>query len=57
MIDRVRRPFDAVSTRALLVLATLGVALPLIIAVVALAQRRWYPVLDLAMTEFRVQGR
>ncbi len=55
MIDRVRRPLEAVSTRTLVVLATLGVALPLIIAVVALAQRRWYPVLDLAMTEFRVQ--
>ena len=30
-------------------------ALPLIVAVVVLAHRRWYPVLDLAMTEFRVR--
>mgnify|MGYP000067351393 CR=1 FL=1 len=35
-------------------LATMVVALPLVVAVVALAQRRWVPVLDLAMTEFRV---
>ncbi len=31
------------------------VGLPLIVAVIVLAQRRWFPVLDLAMTEFRVR--
>jgi len=31
------------------------VSLPLVIAIVALAGRDWYPVLDLAMTEFRVR--
>ncbi|MGB3733539.1 MAG: hypothetical protein WA964_01185, partial [Ilumatobacter sp.] len=36
-------------------IAAAVVALPLIVAVAALAQRRWYPVLDLAMTEFRVR--
>lgn len=36
-------------------LTTLGVALPLVVAVIVMAQRRWIPVLDLAMTEFRVQ--
>lgn len=36
-------------------LAVVGVALPLIVAVIALAGRRWYPVLDLAMTEFRIR--
>lgn len=36
-------------------LATLAVALPLIVAVISLAGRRWYPVLDLAMTEFRIR--
>lgn len=32
-----------------------GLALPLIVAVISLAGRRWYPVLDLAMTEFRIR--
>ncbi len=36
-------------------IGTLVVGLPLIVAVVALAGRRWYPVLDLAMTEFRLR--
>jgi hypothetical protein len=55
MIDRVRRQLDALSGRTLIILATLSVALPLVVAVIALAQRRWYPVLDLVMTEFRIQ--
>jgi len=55
MINRLRERFDGLSARALILLATLGVAMPLVVAVIALAQRRWYPVLDLAMTEFRVQ--
>jgi hypothetical protein len=38
-----------------ILIATLIVGLPLIVAVIALAQRRWFPVLDLAMTEFRVR--
>ena len=53
MIARLRGRLDALSDRTLILLATVAVALPLIVAVVALAQRRWYPVLDLAMTEFR----
>jgi hypothetical protein len=55
MIDRVRRQLDALSARTLIAGASLVVALPLLVAVVALSQRRWYPVLDLAMTEFRIQ--
>lgn len=51
MIDRVRR----LPTPAIVALSTFVVALPLVVAVVALAQRRWYPVLDLAMTELRVR--
>jgi hypothetical protein len=35
--------------------ASLVVGLPLIVAVIALRGERWYPVLDLAMTEFRVR--
>ena len=35
--------------------AALVVGLPLLVAVVALRARHWYPVLDLAMTEFRVR--
>ena len=46
---------DRVSSRWLGVIAGAAVALPLIVAVVALSQRHWYPVLDLAMTEFRVR--
>ena len=46
-----RRP----STPVVIGVGVLGVALPLIIAVVALAGRRWFPVLDLAMTEFRIR--
>ena len=46
---------DRVSSRWLGVIVGATVALPLVVAVVALAQRRWYPVLDLAMTEFRVR--
>ena len=55
MIGRWRSRLDALSDRTLILLATGAVALPLVLAVVALAQRRWYPVLDLAMTEFRIQ--
>jgi hypothetical protein len=44
-----RRPVAAVA------LATAVVALPLLIALVDLTRTRWYPVLDLAMTEFRVR--
>lgn len=51
MIDRLRRLPD----RAVIGMCVVGVALPLVVAVVALAQRRFYPVLDLAMTEFRVR--
>jgi hypothetical protein len=51
MNDRLRRLPD----RAVIGLCVVGVALPLVVAVIALAQRRWYPVLDLAMTEFRVR--
>jgi hypothetical protein len=36
-------------------LTVVGVALPMIVAVIALAGRRWFPVLDLAMTEFRIR--
>lgn len=50
---RVRR-FAGCSS-GLIVLVCLGLAVPLLMAVVALAQRTWYPVLDLAMTEFRIR--
>lgn len=40
---------------AVIALTVVGVALPMIVAVIALAGRRWYPVLDLAMTEFRIR--
>jgi hypothetical protein len=43
------------SSAGLIVLVTVGLAVPLLVAVIALAQRRWYPVLDLAMTEFRIR--
>ncbi len=46
---------ERVSSRWLGVIAASVVALPLLVAVLALAQRRWYPVLDLAMTELRVR--
>ena len=39
----------------LLPVAVAVVGLPLMVAVVALAADQWYPVLDLAMTEFRVR--
>jgi hypothetical protein len=47
-----RRPLR---TGVLAPLALLVVALPLLVAVIALHADRWYPVLDLAMTEFRVR--
>lgn len=40
---------------AQIALTVVGVALPLIVAVISLSGRRWYPVLDLAMTEFRIR--
>jgi hypothetical protein len=43
------------SSAGLIVLVTVGLAVPLLVAVIALTQRRWYPVLDLAMTEFRIR--
>ncbi len=46
---------DRVPSRWFGVIVGMVVALPLMVAVVALSQRRWYPVLDLAMTEFRVR--
>ena len=46
---------NAMSPRRLGVIAGAIVAIPLGIALVALWQREWNPVLDLAMTEFRVR--
>jgi len=40
---------------SLIMLVSLGLAVPMLVAVIALAQRPWYPVLDLAMTEFRIR--
>ncbi|MEI2422374.1 hypothetical protein V6O07_18990, partial [Arthrospira platensis SPKY2] len=37
------------------VLVGLLTSLPLIVAIIVLRWRPWYPVLDLAMTEFRVR--
>lgn len=39
----------------MLVPVAIGVATPLVVAVATLSGRTWYPVLDLAMTEFRVR--
>lgn len=36
-------------------IATAAVSLPIVVAVIALAGRDWYPVLDMAMTELRVR--
>jgi hypothetical protein len=41
--------------RATVIVATIVVAVPLVVALVDLGSSRWYPVLDLAMTEFRVR--
>lgn len=46
---------DRIPSRWLGVVSGLVVALPLVVAVAALSERRWYPVLDLAMTEFRIR--
>ncbi len=46
---------ERLSNRWLGALTVAALAMPLVVAVAALAQRRWYPVLDLAMTEFRVR--
>ena len=53
---RLRLPAGA-RTRPLLVGAGLLalLALPLIVALTVLAQKRWYPILDLAMTELRIR--
>ncbi len=50
-----RRRHPAAHRALLLALAALGIGLPLLVAVVALRAERWFPVLDLAMTEFRVR--
>jgi hypothetical protein len=53
-----RRTFDvrtAVESPWAVVAAVVAVAVPFVIAAVRLATQRWYPVLDLAMTEFRVR--
>jgi hypothetical protein len=42
-------------TALAIVAVTVAIALPLIVAVIALSGRRWYPVLDLAMTELRIR--
>ena len=39
----------------IIALATAVVGLPLVVAIVALRGQRWHPVLDLAMTEYRVR--
>jgi len=49
------RPGWLTSSPTTIVAVTIAVALPLIIAVATLSGRRWFPVLDLAMTEFRVR--
>src|SRR5207342_2482443 len=53
---RLRLP-TGVRSRPLLIGAGLLalLALPLIVALAVLAQKRWYPILDLAMTEIRVR--
>ncbi len=53
--DDVRRRSWIRSPLATVVAVTIAVALPLIVAVATLSGRRWFPVLDLAMTEFRVR--
>ncbi len=49
------RPGWLTSSWTTIVVVTIAVALPLIVAVATLSGRRWFPVLDLAMTEFRVR--
>jgi hypothetical protein len=50
-----RRPAWLMTPWTTIVVVTIAVALPLIVAVATLSGRRWFPVLDLAMTEFRVR--
>jgi hypothetical protein len=50
MEDPVRR-----TTRSDVVIAAAVVVVPLVVAVAVLSARRWYPVLDLAMTELRLR--
>ena len=50
MVDSVRR-----ARRFELALAAAVVVVPLVVAVAVLSARRWYPVLDLAMTELRLR--
>ena len=53
---RVRLPRGARSRPLLIGAGLLALlALPLIVALAVLAQKRWYPILDLAMTELRVR--
>ena len=53
---RLRLPTGARSRPLLIGAGLLALlALPLIVALVVLAQKRWYPMLDLAMTELRVR--
>ena len=54
-VDDGRRPSWPGSHWFAIVVVTVCVALPLIVAVATLSGRRWFPVLDLAMTEFRVR--
>jgi hypothetical protein len=50
MVDSVRR-----ARRSELAIAAAVVVVPLVVAVAVLSARRWYPVLDLAMTELRLR--
>ena len=53
---RLRMPAGARSRPLLIGAGLLALlALPLIVALAVLAQKRWYPILDLAMTELRVR--
>ncbi len=53
---RLRLPAGARSRPLLIGAGLLALlALPLIVALAVLAQKRWYPILDLAMTELRVR--
>ena len=54
--DRARTSrLDRMPTAAVVAALTAVVALPLVVALAALRSPRWYPLLDLAMTEMRVR--
>ena len=53
--DRPGSRLDRAPTPAVVAALTAVVALPLVVAVAALHSPRWYPLLDLAMTEMRVR--